>query len=676
MSAIISDKFRIYNAEQFLSALGDEFYDSENTLQNPGGVAYDERDRLYFFVGRPQKWYAVLEVYSKVDAAGGWGAVVTGDQITTSSGFGATIREVYEDAITLELITGPNNTESSPLKGEEITVAGGAGIGSTAVVGLYRYSTEDVAPTAFDNDKEVFSVYDDLIAAKRMTIAYTRGVVRRYNWDLTPGTRTYDMYRNDFSATGIAGGGGLLGRPGTTHSLASPQGATSLGASRFYVMNQNYEVWKCLYNGAHPDNAEGPYTGIPAQREPSKSAAGGGAGQYRDPGSGGDGLYIEDLQNLGNSVSAPVIYAPAQGYVWKFMFRLPIDDVLRFLSTDFMPIPLRSVNNANGSFRNEVEDLTDSSYAGAIQSILIKNKDTLLGDGTYYAPILGDGTGGLVSFTVSTGVVGNVSIVSQGTDYTYANVEFATGDATGSNGNPYGIFDDQALTTGSTVAAGETAALEPIISPRGGHGGSRAAGADGIEREFNTKRVMANIRLSYAEGSGDFPVDNDFRRIGILRNPDSVANQPAIEETLTNVKKVRVTDASLTDYVFDEQITQVLADGGIAKGRVISWTKYNTTQGLITYYQNVQEHTDKGVVFAFGDAASGAGPIVGAESNTSADVDTVNGNPSEDPAGTYVDGIADSEFIANTGDVIYLENRRLITRAPDQIEDIKLVIEF
>jgi hypothetical protein len=26
--------------------------------------------------------------------------------------------------------------------------------------------------------------------------------------------------------------------------------------------------------------------------------------------------------------------------------------------------------------------------------------------------------------------------------------------------------------------------------------------------------------------------------------------------------------------------------------------------------------------------------------------------------------------------MIYIENRRLITRAPDQIEDIKLVIEF
>ena len=30
---------------------------------------------------------------------------------------------------------------------------------------------------------------------------------------------------------------------------------------------------------------------------------------------------------------------------------------------------------------------------------------------------------------------------------------------------------------------------------------------------------MTNIRLTYSEGSGDFPVDNDFRRIGIIADP-------------------------------------------------------------------------------------------------------------------------------------------------------------
>ena len=33
------------------------------------------------------------------------------------------------------------------------------------------------------------------------------------------------------------------------------------------------------------------------------------------------------------------------------------------------------------------------------------------------------------------------------------------------------------------------------------------------------KRIMTNIRLTYDEGAGDFPVDNDFRRIGIIQDP-------------------------------------------------------------------------------------------------------------------------------------------------------------
>ena len=43
---------------------------------------------------------------------------------------------------------------------------------------------------------------------------------------------------------------------------------------------------------------------------------------------------------------------------------------------------------------------------------------------------------------------------------------------------------------------------------------------------------------------------------------------------------------------------------------------------------------------------------------------------------TFTDGLAGPEVKNNSGDLIYIENRRLITRAADQIEDIKLVIEF
>ena len=43
---------------------------------------------------------------------------------------------------------------------------------------------------------------------------------------------------------------------------------------------------------------------------------------------------------------------------------------------------------------------------------------------------------------------------------------------------------------------------------------------------------------------------------------------------------------------------------------------------------------------------------------------------------TFASGLANPEIKSNSGELVYIENRRLITRAADQIEDIKLVIEF
>ena len=58
MAAIISEKFRIFNAKQFLESLSEGATGTEATS--------DERTKSYFFVGRPQRWNAYLEIYSVV----------------------------------------------------------------------------------------------------------------------------------------------------------------------------------------------------------------------------------------------------------------------------------------------------------------------------------------------------------------------------------------------------------------------------------------------------------------------------------------------------------------------------------------------------------------------------------------------------------------------------------
>ena len=43
---------------------------------------------------------------------------------------------------------------------------------------------------------------------------------------------------------------------------------------------------------------------------------------------------------------------------------------------------------------------------------------------------------------------------------------------------------------------------------------------------------------------------------------------------------------------------------------------------------------------------------------------------------TFSDGYANPELAADSGDIIYIENRKPISRSSDQIEDIKVIVEF
>jgi len=688
MSAIISDKFRIYNAEAFLDALGDDYFDLDgNFIGNNDPLI--ERNQMYFFVGRPQSWEPTLEVYGRVDAAAGWAGSV-GDQVSVGTpgvDFTADVVAVYEDVLVLGNVSGSSGNLTTPPAGSTLTVqAGGAAAGSTATTGVYRFADEDTTvPTAFDNTREFYEVYDDIIAAKRMTVEYTRAVVRRYNWALT-GTDVYDMYRHDYSFAG-APNTGTIGKPGsnavTDRGQPLPQ-EDNLGDMKFYVMNGDYEVWKCLYNGSSEANPNGIAATIEPTRNPSLPAI------YRDPVNGEreQGLFCENVAPSGPlSVAAPgpVQFREANGYVWKFMYKLPIDDVLRFLSTDFMPVSLQVPNN--GSDRLQTEQIAQD---GAILSVYLRSAQSagLPVGGPYFAPVVGDGTGAVVSFEVDgTNNIINLAIAADGTGYTYGSVILETGTTTP---EPNGVFDSWndpetggdgfATATGTVIGAGggDGADIEVIIAPKGGHGAGASstpvAGARSIEREFNAKRIMANIRLTYAEGDGDFPVDNDFRRIVILKDPTtSLAVGDA--ETLSNLKVIRVSP-SAAGFQPDDDISQVLAGGGTAKGKVVSVETLSPSgDELLSYYQSQVEHKDRGVVREFDNGVTAVNPVT-TPSNQSNESGTVVNFDGTEGAIVLVAGVRDTEFNPNTGDILYQENRRLITRAPDQIEDIKLVIEF
>jgi hypothetical protein len=239
------------------------------------------------------------------------------------------------------------------------------------------------------------------------------------------------------------------------------------------------------------------------------------------------------------------------------------------------------------------------------------------------------------------------------------------------------LFQNPDLTSPFTVSSSATGDIEVIIPVKGGHG------SDPITELF-AKRIMANIRLTYAEGQGDFPVDNDFRRIGIIKDPrlPAPSTDYATQETLSSLYAIKLSDVS-GSFQPDEDIEQEVSSGKFARATVVSWvwdevpSGQTPSSGVLKYFQSPDLHTNDGVVRQF--VSDAAKLVTGKTSLITGSIDTTyttGGEVLPLLGKNFEDGLAYPEVAKYTGDIVYVENRRLITRAPDQIEDIKLVIEF
>ena len=158
---------------------------------------------------------------------------------------------------------------------------------------------------------------------------------------------------------------------------------------------------------------------------------------------------------------------------------------------------------------------------------------------------------------------------------------------------------------------------------------------------------MNNVRLEYADGAGDFPVSNDYRRIGLVRDPLAFGTTNKLTATTASATKSLVLAAGGLSGTFatDETLT---GGSSSASAKVIDW---NASTRTLRYYQ---------------DIVTGFVAFTGSE--------TVSGGTSS--ASGAVSSLGNPEVVVDSGDIMYIEHRRPINRASDQIEDIKLVIEF
>ena len=386
---------------------------------------------------------------------------------------------------------------------------------------------------------------------------------------------TYDIYRHDYGEYAT----------GTTTAITANGGASTLHDSAFFVLTTARNVYKCLDN---------------------------------------DSNTASTVEPTGTSTT---VLSTADGYKWKFMYTLSASQQANFLSTDFMSVATDST-------------VSSASIDGAIEVIKIKTAGSGGTDGTHTGvAIRGDGTGGVCSVTVTSGVITAVIVTTAGTGYTFATVSNA-----------------QIVSAGATNLSG--AELDVIIPPKGGHG------FNAIE-ELGGFYVMMNTSLEGTESgnSGDLTVANDFRKITLIRDPNA-GGSAATATTLRATKGINLSGVS-GSYVVDEKITQ--ASTG-AVGKVVEW---DSTNSILYYIQT--RHTNEGIdtngnqtAFSGTNTVSGAGGATGTPTTSTSTIDSVS----------FTSGYSASEIDHDSGDILYIENRAPITRAADQTENIKLVIEF
>ena len=478
----------------------------------------------------------------------------------------------------------------------------------------YASTWNDSPPAPKDNFDQENDYWNTMIALKKINSDDVRQVIPKRNW--SSGT-TYDMYRHDYSRTNIA----------------PVSGSTNLYNSNYYVLNSDYRVYICLQNGTNPENP----SGRPSLDEPTFVDL-----EPRTAGTSGD------------------------GYLWKYLYTIKPADIVKFESTDFIPVP------NNWSTSNDAAAVRDNAVDGSIKIVSIKNRGAGLGaaNQTYTGvPIAGDGTGAECTVTIDgDSKIDSVTISSQGSGYTFGNVDLSAGG----------------VPTGSTIPV-----LDVIITPQGGHGHD-------IYRELGAYSVLLYSRIENDNENPDFITGNQFSRIGIVQNPES----PTSTNILTADKVSAVTGLRLVGsgystatFTADAIVTQLVGTGQTAVGRVVS---YDQTTGVLKLWQDrrVAGFSTVGTAqinpsygydlrsFTGSPSAGGSRDITPSTGltlsidNTFSDNKTTINNRTYYLGMDFTTGVASPEVKQHSGNIIYVDNRPSITRSSNQKEDIKVILQF
>ena len=476
----------------------------------------------------------------------------------------------------------------------------------------------DSPPSPTDNFDRYNATWDTIIGMKKITSSDVKQVVRKVTWS---SGSTYDYYRPDYSISNV---------PKNSNGV-------SLYSANYYILNSDYRVYICLQNGTTPETPDGK----PSLDEPTFTDL-----EPRAAGTSGD------------------------GYIWKYLYTIKPSDLIKFDSTDYMPVP------ADWDTDSDHAGVRDNAVDGGIKVVVIKDRGTGIGTAnrTYTrVPIKGDGSGAECTVVINSDqAIESVTLSNEGSGYTYGNVD---------------------LTAGSVPTPDTWPTLDVIVSPQGGHGKD-------IYKELGATNALMYARIENDAENPDFITGNEIARIGVLENPKAYGSSSILtidKASASYAMRLVGTGYSSATFTADSIITQTTGTGVTAIGKVIN---YDQTTGVLKYWQDrtmagftTTTATTAGVAvtnpqygyeitrFSASIAEGGTFAIVGTTSGLTistsfSGLSTSINNKTYYLGQSFTKGLSNPEVKKYSGNIIYLDNRPAIKRSSNQKEDIKVILQF
>ena len=559
-----------------------------------------------------------------------------------------------------------------------------------AVLGRNRAYTDEGNPdTPIETDKDKqYQLWRDAVGGRKITAGDVEHVIPRYNW--TAGT-VYAMYR-DIDKTMYERSFYVITSENNVYKcINNNKGAASTVepngySTKVFTLSDGY-TWKYMYTvslGLADKFLTASYMPVRTLANTDASAEGDRQLQIQNAAANGSIEVIETFNvgsgylSLSNTIAESATTTTVKISTASGSTPSPVDNIYNgssiYLISGVGEGQLRSITNYVGSTKTLTVNTAWQTLPNTDTKMIISPTVTVIGDGT---------NAKAYSRTLSaSGGIANIFMITTGTGYTQANA---------------------LITANSVHGLGATANV--VLSPVGGHG------KDAV-RELGGDKLMLNAQFAgtlgvSSTGKGYIPANVDFRSVSVLKNPilkvDEDNDLISIERaanTTNSPANLRLTTELTISYDSTDADFLLPANQGLESGSLITHERARLDAALGTLQFVTELSPTARDTNAMSNAVKSANATVvyirDDETQSDASFYTVYINNIGSYGGAGIPWTKDDEILksssatkvatvstingpeANTysGEFIHTENISKVTRAEDQTEDIKIVLDF